>query len=318
MKFAPYALCLVTLAAGCADVITGAPPAQDAAPTQDAARDATADAGGCTLPGGGVCALGATCPAGDGCNTCTCTASGLGCTLIGCVVPDAGPADAPSPDAAAGCQLPNGAFCPAGTTCPAGDGCNVCRCAPTGGTMCTTIGCTTPDAGPRPCQSRAQCNPWEDCLFPAPGCEVRGTCGSPRDCAAIVPYCGCNGETFRDCPGVTSQSYRAVGECPPAVDAGMGGRCDGAHIGRDGRSCVGPADNPLPLDCCTWNCDVRTAPCDSLPPPCAEGLVNTVVGCWGPCVPPSACMPMPCGEGNTCPSPAWRCNPMTRLCESAL
>jgi len=318
MKLSPYVLCFVTLTAGCAEVVAGSPG--DASVPREDATGADAhrpvDAGGCELPGGGFCPLDGVCPAGDGCNPCRCTARGIECTLIGCVVPDAAvdaptPSDAPPAVDAGGCALPDGGWCLNGATCPADDGCNMCRCTPTGATMCTILGCA-PDGGPRGCRSRADCHPSEDCLFSAPGCDTRGTCGSPRDCAAIVEHCGCDGVTFRDCPGTTSQPYRAAGACPS--DGGAPDRCNGAHIGRGGGYCAGPSDAPLPLDCCRWNCDTRLAVCASLPPACTGGMVNTVsTGCWGPCVPPSACMPVVCGEGNTCPS-GWRCNPMDRRC----
>ena len=44
------------------------------------------------------------------------------------------------------------------------------------------------------------------------------------------------------------------------------------------------------------------------------GWVNTVAGaCWGPCVAPTACAPLRCGMGNTCPAP-WRCEFATGFC----
>jgi hypothetical protein len=316
MKLSPYVLCFVTFAAGCAEVIPAAPgdasPAADTPPPPDLPDAPRIDAGACTLPGGGTCALGAVCPAGDGCNTCMCTERGPLCTLIGCAVPDAGPP--PPPVDAGGCTLPNGTFCAGGVVCPAGDGCNVCRCAPEGGAMCTTLGCTG-DAGPRTCLNRGMCNPWEDCIFTAPGCGLTGTCGSPRDCASITPYCGCDAQSFLDCPGgTTTRPYRSVGACPDGPDGGLPGRCDGAHIGRGGGYCAGPSDAPLPLDCCMWNCDQRSAACESLPPTCPAGTVNTVAnGCWGPCVPATACLPFMCATDRDCVGP-WRCDTMAGRC----
>jgi hypothetical protein len=224
----------------------------------------------------------------------------------------------PSPDVVptldgGGCVLLNGGRCALGATCPAGDGCNVCLCTAQG-TMCTTRGCMPPDAGPSGCRSRADCPSSQDCHFAAPGCGVMGTCASPRDCARVESYCGCDGTTFQDCPGGATQPFRAPGECPAVRDGGTPDRCAGASIARDGRSCAGPADNPLPLSCCRWVCDLAVASCESLPPRCPSGEVNTVVGgCWGPCVPPSACMPFSCRDGNTCPA-SFRCNTADRRC----
>lgn len=302
----------VTLSAACASTVGGGSP--DATPA-DASTDTALDAGSCALPNGGRCPYGASCPAGDGCNTCSCyggreTAT---CTAIGCAVPDVVVPRDVATDAGS-CALPNGGRCPVGATCPAGDGCNVCSCYPPGSALaaCTLRGCI--DAGPPGCRSDADCTGGRLCYFEAPGCDRTGVCTYPRDCANIIPYCGCDGETFRDCPGGTSgRPYRTAGECP--VDAGAPGRCAGAHIGRGGQYCAAPDDGPLPLDCCQWNCDTRVGLCDSPPPPCPAGEVNTVSSsaCWGPCVPPRACMPVACAADGTCPQ-GWRCNPADRRC----
>jgi hypothetical protein len=189
------------------------------------------------------------------------------------------------------CTLPNGTRCMRGTTCPAGDGCNTCSCdGPRPLATCTEIGCRPP---PGECRSDADCTGGTRCSFNHPGCNLMGSCESPRECASLAEYCGCDEKTFRDCPGgITSQRYQFNGPCSVTTDAGTPARCEGASISLDGLSCVGPSDNTLPLECCRWNCDLSTASCNSLPPPCPPGLTRTVssVSCWGPCVPPSACM----------------------------
>ena len=230
-----------------------------------------------------------------------------------------GPSDAavdtPSPDAGS-CALPNGTRCPRGTSCPAGDGCNTCSCIGDSDVAgCTLIGCVVPDAGPRRCLLNSDCGGSEVCLFSSPGCGVAGTCDSPRDCAFLGEYCGCDGVTFSDCAGGSvGHAYVSAGACP-ATDGGTPGQCNGASIGPDGRSCVGPTDGPLPDDCCTWSCDIRLSTCNSLPPTCPAGRVATVVspGCWGPCVAPTSCAPMMCSSDRTCAAP-WRCDLATLRC----
>jgi hypothetical protein len=68
----------------------------------------------------------------DGCNTCSCTPSGLSCTERAC---------------APGTCKYNGAVYKDGESFPAGDGCNTCSCASKGGmesVACTKIACPTP------------------------------------------------------------------------------------------------------------------------------------------------------------------------------
>ena len=253
--------------------------------------------------------------------------SRLALSLVACLaacsstvtsVPPDAPSDVSLDSAVDGgdfCTLPLGGRCPRGATCPAGDGCNTCACLADGTlARCTLIGCVAPDAGPVGCASSADCRDGNLCQFLTPGCAVRGTCGALRDCAFLGDYCGCDGVTFRDCAGgAVASPYVSAGVCP-ADDAGVAPSCAGARIGRDGRSCVGAADEPLALACCTWNCDVRTAACASLPPRCPDGEANTVAGgCWGPCVAPTACATMPCAADNTCVAP-WRCAPASGTC----
>lgn len=217
-------------------------------------------------------------------------------------------------DATASCTLPNGTICAAGAQCRFG--CGTCTCPPGGGTaQCGGLACADvppPDIAidiptASSCASSDDCLGGRVCYFAVGACGARGTCNYARDCASITPYCGCDGETFMDCPGgeTTSPASR-TGACPTPdagpvdagpVDAGTpdAALCAGASIGPDRRSCLGPADGSLPLWCCTgWDCDQSHAACDSLPPRCAEGEVPTVAGaCWGPCVPMANCARRP-------------------------
>lgn len=334
MKFSSFQV-LVALAvlAGCSSTVTPAPAdggGDGVAPDVigDVPTDSAADY--CTLPNGGRCLRGTSCPAGDGCNTCSCYGPGplAACTLIGCVPPDAGPRRCTRrEDCRAGefCQFAESS-CGATGTCSAAVPCAetvpFCDCGRSTYLACVPDRptsargpCETPDGGTTGCRTSADCSGGRQCTFAAPGCELRGTCQFPRDCALIVEYCGCDGNTFRDCPGGnTSQPYVNAGPCPMSADAGAPA-CAGAAIGPDGRSCLGPDDGPLPLSCCTWNCDIRLSACDSLPPRCPSGEANTIstVGCWGPCVPPTSCAPMTCAPDNSCAAP-WRCDPSTRRC----
>jgi hypothetical protein len=73
-------------------------PGADTAPA-DAVQGADTAPVTCSY-GGQTYALGATFPATDGCNTCTCSATGVGCTKIGCP-----PRDGGAPDGQATCDF---------------------------------------------------------------------------------------------------------------------------------------------------------------------------------------------------------------------
>ncbi|HIH24967.1 TPA: hypothetical protein HA251_08085 [Candidatus Woesearchaeota archaeon] len=100
-------------------------------------------------------------PAGDGCNTCTCRASGVICTMRACHEPVSCESDADCPPIETcivspcttsktescvgtcepkGCEY-NGKIIPYGGSAPAGDGCNTCTCS-IKGVICTTIACS--------------------------------------------------------------------------------------------------------------------------------------------------------------------------------
>jgi hypothetical protein len=88
-------------------------------------------------------AIGDVFPAGDGCNSCTCSASGVSCTALACT--DGGVADPASCVMSGGC--PEGPVCGA-LCCGRGERCvnGSCQCgskpACTGGDMCASIGPT--------------------------------------------------------------------------------------------------------------------------------------------------------------------------------
>jgi hypothetical protein len=99
--------------------------------------------------------IGETFPAGDGCNTCSCTAEGVGCTLIACVdggVVDGNPASCAAtngcvvgPSCGATC-CGQGEKCVGGTCMcgngPACDANDTCEAAgPIGGDACGSICC---------------------------------------------------------------------------------------------------------------------------------------------------------------------------------
>lgn len=144
------------------------------------------------------------------------------------------------------------------------------------------------------CRTARDCNANQQCVYSAPGCGLAGRCAPLTDCAAVATYCGCDGQSFEDCPAAVGQPFAARGACT-SLDAGAppdnGPRCEGAHFDRTRQHCVGPSDQPLPVDCCTgWDCDPSHALCNAVRPRCPEGAISPVVGqCWGPCVPVTAC-----------------------------
>lgn len=248
--------------------------------------------------------------------------------------PSADQPDVPAAaDAPASCRLPGGGVCLVGQSCRHPDGCNTCSCYGGGEfAACTLIGCVPIDAGPSfdrqapidlgpgGCYSSADCGADRECRFTVSGCGALGTCGFITDCAAVVPYCSCSGETFRACPTAPDRPWVSRGECAsdagPAVDAPLSpdaAQCGGASLGRGGGYCAGPDDGPLPVTCCTgWNCDPRMVACNRVPPSCAAGEVPSVsFSCYGPCVPATHCAPIACDR--ECPG-GWRCDATTGTC----
>lgn len=99
--------------------------------------------GVCRDDGGRVVQKGQTIPAGDGCNSCTCTATGLACTDASCI--DGGFFDGPMAVCGASGGCPSGPVC-GGQCCQAGEKCvgGTCMCgsgsACTGGNFCASGG----------------------------------------------------------------------------------------------------------------------------------------------------------------------------------
>lgn len=123
---------VVVLAWGCSSTVSSsdaggggdAAAVADTGARPDVAAD-TSPAPTCECPTG-RCPVGATWRAGDGCNTCSCMADGLaGCTLIGCLPPDAGP---PPVDVAPTERVcASNADCGPGQVCEFEPGCAVTR-----------------------------------------------------------------------------------------------------------------------------------------------------------------------------------------------
>lgn len=263
--------------------------------------------------------------------------------------PDAGAPDVPAPtdlgpredvrpavDAPFSCMLPGGGTCMEGQSCRHPDGCNTCTCRDRNPlAACTLLGCIS-DGGPAlSCRGHADCRTGEECRFDTPGCDVLGTCRpiTDRDCEGLQPYCGCDGVSYRDCPGGTGHPWASLGLCPgdggaptdgptptdalidatPAADAAA---CEGAFISRD-YVCMGGDGRAVPSACCRdWPCDTRAVFCATIPPVCPSGEVPIArSGCYGACVPATRCAPMSCRE-RPCPS-GWSCDMDTGACRFA-
>ncbi|MDB4933001.1 MAG: hypothetical protein JWM10_5485 [Myxococcaceae bacterium] len=128
--------------AGCSSTVDGTmTDAGDAAADvrTDAGAEAAVDTGPalvCDCPSG-RCAVGQSWRAPDGCNTCVCMAGGqVGCTLIGCVVPDAGPVER---------QCGSNADCSADEVCEYAMGCATTR------GRCVSNGCQSLPVAPQYC-----------------------------------------------------------------------------------------------------------------------------------------------------------------------
>jgi Cys-rich repeat protein len=143
------------------------------------------------------------------------------------------------------------------------------------------------------------------------------TCSDDLDCPdgyvcqyydALVPR-PCDPATDVDCVPVPS------GVCVPAPRV-----CethDDCALGGVNAWCVNGE--------CVWevDCDPNHAACDMIPPTCPDGEVPSVVGgCFGPCVPEEACMPIipgcaddsQCGPDEKCIAECWDCIPEDPTC----
>jgi hypothetical protein len=316
-RFARWPLALLALAAaGC-----GATALHE--PADGGSRDVVADAPGCRLSNGAFCPAGTSCPAGDGCNTCACPATGgaAACTELGCV--DGGPFPSCTRNADCGarlcvfpsdrCSMTGVCDVPAPCSEPSPwcgcDGVTYLSCWPDRPTA-RPGPCEAIDGGPPPdlCMTPMDCGPARECVFPIGACGAPGTCQSITDCAMIVPYCGCDGVDFRDCPGRPTRPARSTGSCSDGGVVDAGAACTGARLAPNGATCISPDGRTLPNECCfDWNCDTRQVRCPMPPPTCAPGQVPTVAGrCWGTCQPTARCAAMMCGSRRDCPM-AWSC-----------
>lgn len=258
-------------------------------------------------------------------------AAGLGLAACGASITPTGDggADSSASEGGVSCALSNGMRCPAGQSCPAGDGCNTCSCSATGMLACTLLACAPADAGPPPvdagpapdsgrpgCRTAADCGPTNDCVFrDLAMCGALGVCSPQTDCAPTATFCSCAGRTFMDCPGRPTQPAAAAGACP--TNPACTGACAPGGVSVANGLCLGPADNPCPVDCCSnWNCNYLTPPlaCGSLMPTCPAGSTASVNNqCWGPCVPIANCAPIACATDTQCPR-AMRCEPSAARC----
>jgi hypothetical protein len=70
----------------------------------------------------------------------------------------------------------------------------------------------------RRCATRADCGEHESCVGEQ-GCDAVWTCQPERTCTMdLVPFCGCNGETFRASSTCPSQAYVRRGSCDERPD----------------------------------------------------------------------------------------------------
>ncbi|MCB9555355.1 MAG: hypothetical protein H6707_04575 [Deltaproteobacteria bacterium] len=126
---------------------------------------------------------GASFPAADGCNTCVCNDGQVGCTEKACPP--------------IGCTF-NGQLYAHGASFPASDGCNTCMCN-NGLVGCTKIACTVERCGGI---VGLRCRDTSDyCNYQGGHCGVADQMGvcepRPQTCTAqFDPVCGCNGVTF--------------------------------------------------------------------------------------------------------------------------
>ena len=118
--------------------------------------------------------VGDTFPSSDGCNTCTCTAQGIACTLRAC-----------GPAGGGGTCSYDGKTYASGETFRSTDGCNGCGCNPDGTVACTLMAC----APAQPCQDDARVCPdgsavgrtGPNCTFPA--------CPGEQACDLVAKVC---------------------------------------------------------------------------------------------------------------------------------
>ncbi|MDF1564741.1 MAG: hypothetical protein P1V51_16995 [Deltaproteobacteria bacterium] len=160
------------------------------------------------------------------------------------------------------------------------------------------------DGGLLPLGSR--CSRGEECATGS--CDSTGWGYPPPTCTA---YCDAADTA---CPegGVCAVPGAFSGACVRA--------CQGDDDCPEGFTCEFLGSGPEIFGCLASGhfCDPKAVVCDALPPSCGGGEFPVVDrGCWGPCVPWDACLPIACDpelphEGQ-CP-PAYVCYRSTRTC----
>lgn len=151
-------------------------------------------------------------------------------------------------------------------------------------------------------------------------CELHDICNGPLPCP---PYPICVADrclSQEDCPDGFDCVFPGCsgGSCDPGVTPPEPGVCLPAPQCHSNKDCfTSTGEHGLCIEgICVYefDCDPRHAMCDMVPPACPPGLVHSIIGhCYGPCVNPSACLPMVCGDDGTCPDP-FKCEP--RLCDA--
>ncbi len=331
----------VTLAACGASVMPGDGSA-------DARADGGADAGGCILSNGAVCAIGARCPAPDGCNSCVCQAGGLAaCTELACL--DGGPPDIVSPPDASRdvvgprtcnsrgdcainelCDGPPGCGMP--WTCVPGRGCTAdvaTFCACDGTQFTGSSSCPG-----RPYRAFGAC---ADASVDGGACgamDARGAggcaavlgyvwngvaCGAISGCSCVGRDCGALLRTMDACTTVYASCATGPRTCPlPSGDCGVGGLCLGQNTCRV-RVGLCVASRPCTRDLVAYcGCDGVTFMDSSTCPrqnfesmgPCRTPVDAGSRGCTttADCPPSSVC------EGPGCGTPDGTCASLTRAC----
>jgi len=193
-------------------------------------------------------------PAGDGCNTCSCQAGSVSCTLRACAIT---------------CQS-NGQVYQPGQTFNVD--CNTCTCQADGSISCTGIACFN--------QCSALQSEYADALKRAKAC----TPGQPDQCQASVSSvvsCGCstpvnasNTEAVAELSALQKQAdaVSCISPCPPCVAPGpatctAAGSCEEAPL--RAVSCKvggvvypsGTSGIPDPTSCNKCSCDNGTLNC---------------------------------------------------------
>lgn len=197
----------------------------------------------------------------DGCNTCSCTTSGIACTTMACA---AGGASGAGGSTGATC-LYNGVNYPAGTSFKSTDGCNTCGCTSDGLVACTLMACGFGGASAAGgSTSVSKCSSAADCTGALPAlCQVcaDGSSGCAHfECnsgVCQVAYCGtttCNYNGVSFAAGTTFKASDGCNVCSCGSDGKV--NCSLLACGVGGASGAGGATGvtcsivPLPIPAC--------------------------------------------------------------------